>query len=175
MSELMEAITIDTAANVQTSIIWLHGLGADGNDFVPIAEELGLDKTLGVRFVFPHAPRRPITINNGMVMRGWYDIDNPDLGRYQDLAGIKESAERINGLVDKELSQNRSVVLAGFSQGGVIALQTGLHYGKTLKGILVLSSYLARQESGNFGHPANRNTPIMLMHGVYDPVVPLAL
>ena len=171
----LESLIIETAKPVVVSIIWLHGLGADGHDFEPIVPELNLGTEIGIRFIFPHAPVRPITINNGMAMRGWYDIGHPDLGNHQDLAGIQQSASEIGKLVDQEINQGHEVILAGFSQGGVVALQTGLHNEKPLRGMLILSSYLADQGQTTLANKPNQNTPIMMMHGSHDPVVPVDL
>ena len=160
-------------------MIWLHGLGADGNDFVPIVDELRLPATLPVRFVFPHAPMIPVTVNNGYVMRAWYDISFDGVDRRPDEGGIRASQVQIEELITREKSRGIGalrIVLAGFSQGGAITLQTGLRYPETLAGLMVLSSYLplaaqvARERS-----PANAVTSIFMAHGTYDPVIPIAL
>lgn len=165
------------------SVIWLHGLGADGNDFVPIVDQLGLTEKHKIRFVFPHAPVRPITINGGMKMRAWYDIYNLDLARKEDSEGVQQSAHLIELLIERERSfdiPSRSIILAGFSQGGAMALYTGLRYKESLGGIVSLSAYLPLADnfasdasSNHFSH--NLNTPIFMAHGLFDPIVPLML
>jgi len=157
-------------------VIWLHGLGADGHDFEPVVAKLGLG---GVRFVLPHAPRQPVTINNGYVMPAWYDILGMDFTAAEDAAGIERSRQRIEALIARERARDvaaRRLVLAGFSQGGAIALHTGLRHSETLAGILALSTYLPlanRLEDER--HPANTDTPVFMAHGLHDPVVPLSL
>lgn len=176
MSEQLEAIIVDVGNKPDKSVIWLHGLGADGHDFEAIIPELRLPKNANIRFIFPHAPIRPITINGGMEMRGWYDIGHPDLGQQQDEKGIRESSLMISTMIDEELRQGRKVLLAGFSQGGVISLHSGLRHTQTLEGLLILSSYLALPEHLQAERSdANRNTPIMIMHGTQDPLIPLQL
>jgi phospholipase/carboxylesterase len=178
MSKL-ETIELETGKNPAAAVIWMHGLGADGNDFVPIVEQLDLGGTLNARFVFPHAPMRPVTINNGFVMRAWYDVSFGDLegkSRKADEQGVRDSEAQIGVLVEREVKRGIAVgriVLAGFSQGGAIALQTGLRYPERLAGIMALSTYLPLaavlpQEAS----PANKQTSIFLAHGIYDPVVP---
>jgi len=178
MSKL-ETIEIETGKNPSSAIIWMHGLGADGNDFVPIVNELGLAGGPAVRFVFPHAPMRPVTINNGFVMRAWYDVTFGDLegkSRKADEQGVRDSEGQIGALIRREGERGiaaANVVLAGFSQGGAIALQTGLRYPDKLAGVMALSTYLPLaavlpQEAA----PANRKTSIFMAHGIYDPVVP---
>src|SRR5262245_51942437 len=142
MTKLLEAIEMETGKNPTASIIWMHGLGADGNDFVPIVGELGLDTAAAVRFVFPHAPMRPVTINNGYVMRAWYDVSFGDLegkSRRADEQGVRESELQIGALIERETKRNVAsgrIVVAGFSQGGAIALQTGLRYSHAVAGIM---------------------------------------
>ncbi len=159
------------------SVIWLHGLGADGHDFEPIVEQLSLAEP--VRFIFPHAPSMPVTINNGMVMPAWYDIRNMRIDQQQDEAGIHASAQAIIRLLEHEQAQgieSQNILLAGFSQGGAIALHTGLRYHKPLAGIMGLSTYLPLAEKlATERSEENRNTPIKLAHGSQDPVVPLQL
>ena len=163
---------------LKSSIIWLHGLGADGRDFEPIVPQLNLSKHLAIRFVFPDAPMRPVTINGGMVMRAWYDIKNLDSLQEEDETGIRASQALLNDLIEKELAQGISaerIILAGFSQGGAIALQTGLRYPKKLGGIIALSTYLPlphtlEQEASE----ANHNIPIFMAHGTVDTLIPLA-
>lgn len=161
------------------SIIWLHGLGADGSDFVPAVTELNLPESLGVRFLFPSAPIMPVTINNGYKMRAWYDISALSIEGISDRIGIRQSVKEIEALIEKEIKRGvpaNRIVLAGFSQGSVIALITGLGYSKTLGGILALSGYLplATEVLQKEGHP-NHNIPIFLAHGMQDPVVPYVL
>jgi phospholipase/carboxylesterase len=182
MEKLLEAIEIETGENPAASVIWMHGLGADGNDFVPIVNELGLDGTPAIRFLFPHAPMRPVTINNGYVMRAWYDVSLDDLAgqsRRADEQGVRESQAQITALIEREVKRGIAaarIVLAGFSQGGAIALQTGLRYPDKLAGVMALSTYLPLAESlPKEAAPANKATPIFMAHGVYDPLVPLVM
>jgi phospholipase/carboxylesterase len=172
-------LVIEPPETASASVIWLHGLGADGHDFEPIVAELGDAVTRNVRYVFPHAPRIPVTINGGMVMRAWYDISDADLANRADESGVRTSAGIVEGLIEEELAKGLAstrILLAGFSQGGAIALHTGIRYGKPLAGILALSTYLPLQEAaaGEI-QEANRNIPIFLAHGSQDPVIPLAL
>jgi phospholipase/carboxylesterase len=177
MAELRDAIEIETAPNPATSVIWLHGLGADGNDFVPIVGELELPAA-PIRFVFPHAPLQPVTINNGMVMRAWYDILGADLARREDERGVHASQGLVEALIAREKARGiaaRRILLAGFSQGGAIALQTGLRHPERLAGIMALSTYVPIAESlAAEAHAANRDVPIFMAHGLYDPIVPVA-
>jgi phospholipase/carboxylesterase len=170
----MEAIEIQTGSKPAASIIWLHGLGADGHDFEPIVPELKLAKP--VRFVFPHAPVRPVTINQGMRMRAWYDILQFG-GGPEDEAGIRASQHLIEELISKEKGQGlpvAKIVVAGFSQGGAVALQTALRYPERLAGVLALSSYLPLAGSlRSERSPANQDIPIFMAHGRYDDVIPL--
>jgi phospholipase/carboxylesterase len=182
MTKVLEAIEIETGKNPAAAVIWMHGLGADGNDFVPIVNELGLAGGPAVRFVFPHAPMRPVTINNGYVMRAWYDVSFGDLegkSRKADEKGVRDSEAQIAALVEREAQRGipaSSVVLAGFSQGGAMALQTGLRYPERLAGILALSTYLPLAAVvPNEASAANRETPIFMAHGIYDPVVPYVM
>jgi phospholipase/carboxylesterase len=182
MATILETVEIETGKNPSASVIWMHGLGADGNDFVPIVNELGLDGTPAIRFVFPHAPMRPVTINNGYVMRAWYDVSLDDLAgqsRRADERGVRESQVQITALIEREAKRGvgaEHIVLAGFSQGGAIALQTGLRYPHKLAGVMALSTYLPLAESLlQEAAPANKMTPIFMAHGTYDPVVPLMM
>jgi phospholipase/carboxylesterase len=178
MSEPLQAIEIETRPKPSHSVIWLHGLGADGNDFVPIVQELSLPP-LGIRFVFPHAPMRPVTINGGFVMRAWYDIAYQDLVMKEDEPGLRQSQEMIEALIAKEETRGvpmSRVVIAGFSQGGVIALQTGLRQPERLAGVMSLSAYLPlKQKVEKERNTANKEMPIFLGHGVADTMVPLSL
>lgn len=182
MTALLETIELETAPNPTAAVIWMHGLGADGNDFVPIVNELDLAGAPGIRFVFPHAPTRPVTINNGYVMRAWYDVSFGDLegrSRKADEKGVRESQAQIGQLIARENSRGIAashIVLAGFSQGGAIALHTGLRYPEQLAGVMALSTYLPLAESfTQEAAPANAKTPVFMAHGNHDPVVPYAM
>ena len=176
MSALLETVEIETGREPRAAVIWLHGLGADGHDFEPIVPELGMPAAApGVRFVFPHAPLQPVTINGGAVMRAWYDVTSD--GR-QDAAGIRASQVRVEALMARERARGiaaRSIVLAGFSQGGAVALQTGLRHPERLAGILALSAYLPLPDTlAQEASEANRDAPIFMSHGTMDPVIPLS-
>ncbi len=182
MTALLETIELETAANPTAAVIWMHGLGADGNDFVPIVNEIDLSGVPGIRFIFPHAPTRPVTINNGYVMRAWYDISFGDLDgntRKADEKGVRESQAQIGQLIARENGRGIAtckIVLAGFSQGGAIALHTGLRYPERLAGVMALSTYLPLAESfTKEATPANAKTPVFMAHGTQDPVVPYAM
>lgn len=172
----LETVVVETRANPKRSVIWLHGLGADGHDFEPVVPQLGLTTEGGVRFVFPHAPVRPVTLNSGMPMRAWFDIFSLDRQSAPDHDGIAQSAAQIEALIGVELAAGRSasdIVLAGFSQGGAIALQVALHYPLRLAGVMGLSTYLpAARETLAAASSANRNIPVFLAHGRADPVLP---
>jgi phospholipase/carboxylesterase len=176
---MIQHLELNTGANPKGTVIWMHGLGADCWDFVPIVKELDIPEDLTLRFIFPQAPSRPITINGGHVMPGWYDISMAELERKADEAGIRESQAAINALIDREVGRGiaaSNIVLAGFSQGGAIALQCGLRYKDALGGILALSTYLTLGDSlGAEKSHANANIPILYAHGTQDPVVPLSL
>jgi phospholipase/carboxylesterase len=175
--EPLSCVEIEPRVPARSAVVWLHGLGADGHDFEPIVPLLGLDDDLGVRFVFPHAPRRPVTINMGLVMPAWYDILSLDLRRDHDEKGIRESAGLVRDLIARENERgvpNERIVLAGFSQGGAIALHVGLRHEETFAGIMALSCYLVREEELETERSeANRETPIFQAHGVADPMVPV--
>ena len=165
----MDAIEIETGPNPAAAVIWLHGLGADGHDFEPIVPELRLAKP--VRFVFPHAPIRPVTINQGMRRRAWYDIFQFG-GGPEDDAGVRESQKLVEGLIRKE--QGRKIVLAGFSQGGAIVLQTALRHPERLAGVMALSTYLPLSATlENERHKANHDVPIFMAHGKFDDIIPI--
>ena len=177
MSDLLETVEIETAPSPGRAVIWMHGLGADGHDFVDIVPALGLRDT-PVRFVFPHAPMRPVTINRGMVMRAWYDVRD-DVGvRREDEAGVRESQARIEALIARERTRGvpaERLVLAGFSQGGAMALHTGLRQAERLAGIMALSCFLPLADKvAADASPANRAAPILMAHGIHDPLIPLA-
>lgn len=158
------------------SIIWLHGLGADGHDFEFIVNALDLPATLPVRFIFPHAPSMPVTINNGYVMPAWYDITHPDLALGEDETGIRASQLEINKLIAQEMARGmpaNRIILAGFSQGGAIVLQAGLRYEVPLGGIIALSTYLPLKSSLATENIANKSLPVFMAHGAYDEVIPL--
>ena len=172
-----DAIVMTPATPVTASIIWMHGLGADGSDFVPLVPELGLPDNVAPRFIFPHAPMRAVTVNNGMRMRAWYDIYSLGVRDREDAAGIQESAAMVHGLIDQECAAGISasrIVLAGFSQGGAIAPQAGLRYPQALAGILALSTYLPLQATlAAQASAANQAIPILMCHGRQDSVIPL--
>ncbi len=174
-----DAIILEPDGAADAAVIWLHGLGADGNDFLPIVPELNLPPEHRIRFIFPHAPMRPVTINNGMSMRAWFDILSLEKLSVQDEAGIRESQARIERYLSAQLAGGINagrIVLAGFSQGGAIALHTALRYPLPLAGVLALSTYLPLHESFvQERHTANADTPILMCHGNADPVLPLAL
>ena len=178
MPDLLETVEIETAPSPTACVIWMHGLGADGNDFVPVVPELGLPKTLAIRFVFPHAPMRPVTINAGMVMRAWYDVLDLGGSRREDEAGVRASQAQIEALIAREKSREiaaRNIVLAGFSQGGAMALQTGLRHPERLAGIMALSCYLPLAGTlAAEASSANRDVPIVMAHGLYDDLIPIA-
>ena len=177
MSQL-EAIEIETTAAPGAAIIWMHGLGADGHDFVDVVPELNLPARPGVRFVFPHAPMRPVTINGGYVMRAWYDIRDDAGARREDPAGVRASQKSIEALIQRERERgvpSRSIVIAGFSQGGAMALQTGLRHGERLAGVMALSCSLPLADTlAAEAAPANRDVPIFMAHGTQDPMIPMA-
>lgn len=160
------------------AIIWLHGLGATADDFVPVIPHLGLSDAPTIRFVFPQAPDRPITVNGGYVMPGWYDIKGVDLADKEDLPGITESQKTLEGLIADQVAQgipSEHIILAGFSQGGAVAYYTGVRSSHKLAGILALSTYLPfARNTQNEQSGVNSATPIMAMHGEQDPVVPIS-
>ena len=172
---LLETIENETAPNPTASVIVLHGLGADGNDFVPIAQELDLSRIGAVRFVFPSAPMRPVTLNGGHVMRAWYDIQGADLVRREDEAGLRESQAQVNALIARErargVAANR-IVLAGFSQGCAMTFMAGLRYPERLAGLLGMSGYLPlAAHTAAERAPANADVPIFQAHGSADPMI----
>jgi phospholipase/carboxylesterase len=173
--DTLPCIEIETASHPTASVVWLHGLGADGNDFVPIVPELKLPATLALRFLFPHAPVRKVTINNGVAMRAWYDITAADLNSRADIAGVRQSQAEVEALIAREKTRGIAasrIVLAGFSQGGVIALHTAIRHPELLAGIIALSTYLVLADRlADEAAAANRDLPIFMAHGTADPVV----
>jgi phospholipase/carboxylesterase len=178
MNEL-ETIEVETGTAPAAAVVWLHGLGADGNDFVPIVKELRLPPQPAIRFVFPHAPMMPVTINNGYVMRAWYDVTFDGLDRRPDARGILASQAAVEALLAREKARgvaSERIVLAGFSQGGAITLQAGLRHAERLAGLMVLSSYLPLPDTlAAEAAPANAATPIFMAHGTDDPVIQIEL
>ena len=176
---LPETVEVEPRSVADASIVLLHGLGADGHDFESLVPELRLPASTAARWVFPHAPVRPVTINGGARMRAWYDIAGFDRRALQDEAGIRESAETVRALVERERERGIAsdrIVLAGFSQGGAIALFAGLRQPARLAGILALSTYVPLADRlAAEAHPANAAVPILMAHGTLDPIVPLAL
>ena len=172
---LLASIELETAPDPTASVIWLHGLGADGNDFVPIVPELKLPATLALRFLFPHAPVRKVTINNGIAMRAWYDIAAADLNSRADIAGVRQSQAQLEALVAREKTRGIAasrIVLAGFSQGGAIALYTAIRHQERLAGVIALSTYLVNADRLiEEAAAVNRDLPIFMAHGTADPMV----
>ncbi len=178
MPELLECVTVGPPQG-KYRVIWLHGLGANGHDFEPIVDELSFPAKDETRFIFPHAPVQAITVNSGVEMRAWYDIIAPQIDAQQDAAGIHRSADLINALIANEVAQGyktENILLAGFSQGGVMALHVGLRYPKPLAGIMALSTYVALDETvAAERHAANQHIPIFYAHGTHDMVIPMGL
>lgn len=174
---LLPHIEVETGQNPTASVIWLHGLGADGNDFKPIVPELRLPEASAVRFIFPHAPAIPVTINNGYVMPAWYDILEMSIDRRVDEVQLRRSADCVTEFINNEISRGikpNRIIVAGFSQGGAVAFETALSSPLELGGLLALSTYFATRETIQFSQ-ANQTIPVEIHHGIYDPVVPLAL
>ncbi|MFL6658962.1 MAG: alpha/beta hydrolase [Massilia sp.] len=178
MTPLLENIEIETAPNPTAAIIWMHGLGADGNDFVPLVKELDLAGLGGIRFVFPHANTMPVTINGGYVMRAWYDIVGTDLVRREDEAGLRASQLQVEALIAREKARGipaNRIILAGFSQGCAMTLQTGLRHPETLAGLMCLSGYVPLSAKvPTERSAASLATPILMVHGLHDGVIPVA-
>ena len=176
-SAVLPCIELETGPAPDAAVIVLHGLGADGNDFVPIVEELKLPESPAIRFVFPHAPVRRVTINGGYPMRAWYDIAEADLSNRADMNGVRQSRDEVEALIAREQSRgiaSRRIVLAGFSQGGAIALYTALRYRERMAGVIALSTYLIDSASlPSEADEANKDVPIFMAHGTQDPVVRL--
>jgi len=176
---MLQTIEIETAPNPSAAVIWLHGLGADGHDFEPVVPEIVRKGERAWRFVFPHAPVRPVTINGGMSMRAWYDILGFDRGAAEDLTGFRDADRLVRELIEREAGRGipaARVVLAGFSQGGAVTLYTGLRYPERLAGLLALSCYLPIPAALKMERTAvNEGVPIFLAHGIDDPVLPIAM
>jgi phospholipase/carboxylesterase len=174
MKPLLPGVEIEPSSPANAAVIWLHGLGANGHDFEPVVPELQLPATLPVRFIFPHAPQLPVTINGGFIMPAWYDILEMELDRKVDLTQLRHSALQIQQLIDREIERginSRRIVIAGFSQGGAVGFEAALSYPKPLAGLLALSTYFATADSIDI-HPANRQLPVQIFHGTSDDVVP---
>jgi len=172
--QLLPTVEIETRKNPDSAVIWLHGLGADGNDFSPIVPELRLPVDLGIRFIFPHAPSIPVTVNGGVVMPAWYDILEMDIDRKIDIEGLLQSAKQLNDLIQKELDRgikSTRILIAGFSQGGAVAYHSVLSHEQKLGGLLAMSTYFASSEVVEL-RETNREIPIEIHHGTHDPVVP---
>lgn len=170
----LPCVEIEPTATATHAVIWLHGLGASGDDFAPIVPQLQLPESLAVRFIFPHAPARPVTINGGMVMPAWYDILSMDIDRKIDTEQILQSAQSVHDLIEREIARGISsdnIVLAGFSQGGAVAYQAALSYNKPLAGLMTMSTYFATSDSVVVAK-ANQPLPVFVSHGTHDPIVP---
>ena len=178
MTKLLENIEIETAPNPTVAVIWMHGLGADGNDFVPMVRELDLAGLPPIRFVFPHADQIPVTVNGGYVMRAWYDITNADLVRREDEAGLRRSQLQVEALIAREKARGIKadrIILAGFSQGCAMTLQTGLRHPEKLAGLMCLSGYLPLSATVAAERTEESlDTPILMVHGSSDGVIPIA-
>lgn len=178
MADYLETVEVTSGGEIDAAVIFLHGLGADGHDFEPIVPELGLGEH-GVRFVFPHAPVRPVTINGGMAMRAWYDILSLDRNGLQDEAGVRDSESLVRALMQREYDRGikpERLVLAGFSQGGAIALHTFLRTKEKLAGVMALSTYLPlHDKAAQEAEKSNLETPVFMAHGSFDPVLPMTL
>jgi phospholipase/carboxylesterase len=177
MTSYPNAVVVQPSRSAEASVIWLHGLGADGHDFEPIVPHLGPEITERTRFVFPHAPERPVTINGGYVMRAWYDVVDADIARRADADGVRESEKILHGYIEGEIADGippERIVVAGFSQGGAIALHGGLRYRQRLAGVLGMSCYLPLLTAIADGPTlANATTPMFMAHGTQDPVIPV--
>ncbi|AAZ19302.1 probable Phospholipase/Carboxylesterase family [Psychrobacter arcticus 273-4] len=180
MSHYLDAVIVEhnpSQKQIDKAVIWLHGLGASGHDFEPVVPQLGLADDMAVRFIFPHAPNRPVTINGGMVMPAWYDILEMSLERKVDVTQIEESAQQIQDLITREVERGvlpEHIVIAGFSQGGAVAYHVALGYPERLAGLMALSTYFATNDSVRYS-AVNTDMPILIEHGTHDPVVPVIL
>lgn len=180
MNNYLDAVIVEhnpAQKQIDRAVIWLHGLGASGHDFEPVVPQLGLADDMAVRFIFPHAPNRPVTINGGMVMPAWYDILEMSLERKVDVNQIEESAQQIQNLITREVERGVSpehIVIAGFSQGGAVAYHVALGYPQRLAGLMTLSTYFATNDNISYSD-ANTDMPILIEHGTHDPVVPVIL
>ncbi len=174
---LLPHIELETNQNPTASVIWLHGLGANGHDFEPIVKELNLPENSAVRFIFPHAPSIPVTINNGYVMPAWYDILDMTIDRKVDQVQLKKSADHVVAFINNEIQRGipvERIVIAGFSQGGAVALEAALSFPLKLAGLMALSTYFATKDTIDW-HESNRDIPVLVCHGDFDPVVPFTL
>ena len=173
---MLDNIFIDPTEPAQYAVLWFHGLGADGNDFAPVGHELLRLTKLPIRFVFPHAPERPVTLNNGYIMRAWYDIFGLDINSNEDRLGLDEISHKVDEMIQHQIKLGipaKNIILGGFSQGGAVALYTGLRYAHKLAGLIGLSTYLPfREQLLHEKHPENLHTPIFLAHGTRDSVLP---
>jgi phospholipase/carboxylesterase len=178
MASLLETVEFEAGVRPDAAVIWMHGLGADGHDFAPIVPELALPASLSVRFVFPHAPMRPVTINNGWIMRAWYDVYSDAGERREDEPGVRDSERAIVRLIERETTRGvpaGRIVLAGFSQGGAMALHTGLRHPERLAGLMALSCFLPLSTTlAAEASVANRDVPILMAHGTDDALIPVA-
>jgi phospholipase/carboxylesterase len=176
-ASLLPSIELETGKNPDAAVIWLHGLGADGNDFVPIVNEMKLPAATPIRFVFPHAPVRPVTLNGGMPMRAWYDVYAANLADRADIAGVRQSQGEVEALIARERTRGiaaKRILLAGFSQGGAITLYAGPRHAERLGGLIALSTYLIKPDDlAKEGNAINRDVPIFMAHGTQDPMVRL--
>lgn len=179
MTNLLDTVEIKTGENPTASVIWMHGLGADANDFVPIVRELDLRDCPAIRFVFPNAPQIPVTLNGGYIMRAWYDIAaaGTDISKREDEQGLRQSQQQIQALIARENERGIAtdkIVIAGFSQGCAMSLQTGLRHSEKLAGLMCLSGYVPLADKlASERHAANQDTPIFMVHGTADPVIPV--
>lgn len=179
MINLLDTVEIKTSENPTASVIWMHGLGADANDFVPIVRELDLRDCAAIRFVFPNAPQIPVTLNGGYIMRAWYDIAaaGTDISKREDEQGLRQSQQQIQALIARENERGIAtdkIVIAGFSQGCAMTLQTGLRHSEQLAGLMCLSGYVPLADKlASERHAANQDTPIFMVHGTADPVIPV--
>jgi len=180
MSNYLDAVIVEhnpAQKTIDRAVIWLHGLGASGHDFEPVVPQLGLSDDMAVRFIFPHAPQRPVTINGGMVMPAWYDIFEMSLERKVDIAQIEQSTQQIHDLITREIERGvapEHIVIAGFSQGGAVAYHVALGYPQRLAGLMALSTYLATNDNIDYS-VTNQDLPVLIEHGTQDPVVPVIL